>query len=124
MIDDIIYKLEQDTPIKSFKFGHTPIQIEYFQTSSQQGNEKWEYWQHILQLKALHSALCELKISYNETNYDLKDANTIWPFWSYDKRKRSIPRIQFKLDSIQKSIDEKTRESEYHIEIIDRKYSH
>jgi len=124
MIDDLIARLEDETPILEFKFGHTPIQIEYFQISNQQGNDKWEYWQHILQLKALHNTLCELKLSYDETMYELDDANHFWPFWTKKQRQRTIPRLEFKLTNIQKSITEKSRETEYHLEVINRKYQH
>ena len=123
-IIDTINKLELMTPINSFKFGHTPIQIEYFQTSNQQGNEKWEYWQHILQLRALHASLCEMKVSYDETVYEIDDAKSIWPLWTRKKRKRSIPRLQLKLNTIQRSIDEKTREVDCHLEVIERRYQH
>lgn len=119
-----LQKLELTTPISSFKFGHTPMQIEYFQTSNQQGNEKWEYWQHILQLKSLHSTLAGLKVSYDELNYEIQDAIQFWPPWSKKKRTRLLPRLQLKLSDIQRSIEEKTREVEYHLEIIERRYQH
>jgi len=121
---DTINKLELMTPISSFKFGHTPLQIEFFQTANQQGNEKWEYWQHILQLRGLHTSLCEMKVSYDETVYEIDDAKSIWPFWTRKKRKRSIPRLQLKLNTIQRSIDEKTREVDCHLEVIERRYQH
>jgi len=123
-LTDTIKKLELMTPINSFKFGHTPLQIEFFQTSNQQGNEKWEYLQHILQLRSLHTTLCELKIAYDETTYELEDADSFWPIWTRKKRNRSIPRFRLKLTTIQKSIAEKTREVDYHLEIIDRRYKH
>lgn len=117
-----IQKLETATPINGFKFGHTPMQIEYFQTANQQGDEKWEYWQHILQLKSLHSSLCELKVTYDEVQYDIQDAVRFWPPWSRTKRMRSVARLQFKLTTIKRSIEEKTREVDYHLEIIENKY--
>jgi hypothetical protein len=123
-LTDTIQKLELMTPISSFKFGHTPLQIEFFQTANQQGNEKWEYWQHILQLRALHTTLCELKIAHDDAVYEQEDANSLWPLWTRKKRRRSIPRIQLKLNTIQRSIDEKTREVDYHLEVIERRYKH
>lgn len=123
-LTNTIHKLELMTPICSFKFGHTPMQIEYFQTANQQGNEKWEYWQHILQLKALHSSLSELQVSVAEVKYELEDATCLWPFWTKKKRERNIPRLQLKLGSLVRSVEEKTREVEYHLEIIDRRYPH
>lgn len=123
-LTETIQKLEATTPIRSFKFGHTPMQIEYFQTASQQGDEKWEYWQHILQLKALYSTLCELRVTYDELLYEEKDAIRFWPPWTKEKRYRSLARISFKLDTIQRSIEEKTREVDYHLEVIEHRYSH
>lgn len=123
-LDATVKKLELMGAISSFKFGHTPLQIEYFQTANQQGNEKWEYWQHILQLRALHTTLCELKISYDEAVYEIEDAKSLWPIWSLKKRRRSIPRIQLKLNTIKRSIDEKTREVDFHLEVVDRRYGH
>jgi hypothetical protein len=122
MISDTLKKLEHLTD--SFKFGHTPIQIEYFQTSNQQGNEKWEYWQHILQLRSLYTTLSDLTISYNETEYELEDAESLWPIWSIKKRQRTTPRIKFKLKGIIRSLEEKEREVIYHLDVIEKKYSH
>jgi hypothetical protein len=121
---EIIKKLETDTPIQDFKFGHTPLQIEFFQTSNQHGDEKWEYWQHILQLKTLHSTLKELEVSRDEFLGELEDANAVWPLWSRKKRLRKVPRIKLQLSNIEKSIAEKTREVNFHLEIIERKYKH
>jgi hypothetical protein len=123
-LKETIQKLETATPIRDFKFGHTPLQIECFQTASQQGNEKWEYWQHLLQLKALYSTLCDLKVTYDEISYEIEDSKSFWPPWSYKKRKRGLARLQFKLDTIQRSTEEKTREVDYHLAVIEHRYSH
>jgi hypothetical protein len=121
-LSDTLQKLEQVT--KGFKFGHTPMQIEYFQTINQQGNEKFEYFQHILQLRSLYTTLAEMKITYDEIEYEIKDTLSFWPIWNKAKRKRSYPRLKFKLESIQRSIDEKSREVEYHLDVIEKKFSH
>jgi hypothetical protein len=65
-----------------------------------------------------------MRITYDETQYEINDAMSLWPFWSYKKRRRSLARLRFKLDTIQRSIEEKTREVQYHLTVIDRKYSH
>ena len=122
-LTDTIKKLEQ-TAIGSFKFGHTPMQVEFFQTASQHGSDKWQYWQHILQLKSLHSSLCELKVSYDETLYEIQDAEAFWPFWSKKKRSRSLPRLRLKIAGFQRTIEEKAREVDYHLAVIERKYAH
>jgi hypothetical protein len=122
-LNETLHKLEQ-TPVRDFKFGHTPMQIEYFQVANQQGNEKWEYWQHLLQLKALYATLTESKITYTEISYEIEDGEAFWPPWGLKKRKRGLDRLRFKLDSIQRTIDEKTREVDYHLAVIDQRYMH
>lgn len=119
-----INTLEQTTPIREFKFGHTPMQIEYFQTSNQQGNERFEYWQHILQLKALYTSLCEMRVSYDETQYEIQDSLAFWPPWTRKKRQRALARLRFKIDTIQRAIEEKTREVDYHLAVIEQRYLH
>jgi len=121
-LTETIQKLEQTTPVCEFKFGHTPMQIEYFQTANQRGNERWEYWQHILQLKALYSSLCEMRVSYNELKYEIQDGLSFWPPWTKKKRERGLARLRFKLDTIQRSIEEKTKEVDYHLLVIEQRY--
>jgi len=121
---DIITRLEQTVPIDEFKFGHTPLQIEYFQTTNQQGNEKWEYWQHVLQLRSLHTTLCELNVSYDEVSYEIEEVLSFWPFWTRKKRQQRYPRLRLKLKTLERSIAEKTNEANRHLEVISRKYSH
>lgn len=123
-VDNILNKIHSIPAVLSFKFGHTPTQIEFFQTSNQQGDEKWEYWQHILQLKSLEGSLQELRVSYDEVQDEIDDALALWPFWSIKKRLRKIPRLRLKQSNLDRSIAEKTREVEFHLEIIERKYKH
>jgi hypothetical protein len=123
-VDEVLSQVEQTTPVGEFVFGHTQTQIEYFQTSSQHGNEKWEYWQHILQLRTLHSTVREQRVSFDELIFEIEDASSWWPFWNQAKRKRGLPRLLLKKDSIQKTINEKLNEIKCHLEVIDRKYSH
>jgi hypothetical protein len=123
-VDALLLKLEQQTPIDEFVFGHTQTQIEYFQTSSQSGNEKWEYWQHILQLRSLHTTVREQRVALDELNYELEDALSWWPIWSRKKRRRALPRLGIKKDAIKRVIKEKANEIKCHLDVIDRKYSH
>ena len=123
-VDQLLEEVERTTPINEFVFGHTQTQIEYFQTSSQQGNEKWEYWQHILQLRTLHSTVREQRVSLDELAFEIEDTSSWWPFWNRARRKRGLPRLLLKKDSIQKTINEKLNEIKCHLEVIDRKYSH
>lgn len=123
-IDAILNQLADFTPLKDFKFGHSPLQLEYFQVSNQRGNEKWEYWQHVLQLRALQSTLLELKVSLDELFYELEDAGKFWPPWSRSKRKRSLPRLNLKKEQLKRSIEEKSLEASRHFEIIEKRYAH
>ena len=123
-VNDILCKIHRIPAVFSFKFGHTPTQIEFFQTSNQRGDEKWEYWQHILQLKSLEGTLQELKVSYTEVQDEIDDALALWPFWSIKKRLRKIPRLRLQQYNLDKSIAEKTREVEFHLEVIEKKYTH
>lgn len=123
-LSDTLNRIRSLPAVSSFKFGHTPIQIEFFQTSNQQGDEKWEYWQHILQLKSLEGTLQELQISFDEIQNEIDDAVSIWPFWSIKKRLRKIPRLHFRQSTLLRSIAEKSREVDVHLNIIDRKYTH
>jgi len=117
-------RLENFSALKDFKFGHTPLQLEYFQTSSQRGNEKWEYWQHVLQLRALHSTLEDLQVTANEVEFEIQDALSFWPFWTKERRRRKLPRLKLKKEQIQRSLDEKALEADRHLGIIEKRYAH
>ena len=123
MLKDTLRTLEQFAPIHDFKFGHSPLQIEYFQTAKQHGSESWEYYQHILQLKALNTILREMEVEMFELGCKIRDANKAWPFWSLKRRRELLPRLFLKEESILRTIAEKEREVNYHIEIIERRYS-
>ncbi len=125
--DDLVHtinNLTMSTPILDFKFGHTKLQIEHFQIVNQKGNAYWEYWQHLLQLKALYATLRELLISYDETTADINDCLRLWPICSYRKRKRKYPRLEFKLECTTNSILEKSREVSFHLDVINKNYAH
>lgn len=128
MIDDslatLLTKLTEFTPLNEFKFGHSPIQLEYFQTAQQRGNEKWEYWQHVLQLRSVQQSLEELKVSKDDLEYEILDALKFWPPWNLSKRKRSLPRLNLKKKYLQRSLDEKALEATRHLALINDKYAH
>lgn len=123
MLSDTLEKLEKFAPVQNFKFGHSPLQIEFFQTAKQQGSEAWEYYQHILQLKGLNMALKEMQVELFELACQIRDANKFWPIWSFKKRQELLPRLFLKEESILRTIAEKEREVNYHIAIIERRYS-
>ena len=117
----ILEKLEAFAPIHNFKFGHTRTQIEFFMTSSQQGSEKFCYWQHVLQLRALYLSLLEL---YSQ----LLDADVGGRKWwklessaSFVRRKK---KAGIKGKQILLSIEEKKQEAEHHLDVLRTKYAH
>ena len=115
--------LERVDALPKFKFGHTQTQIEYFQTASQSGDRRFEYWQHLLQLKSLRQSIMEIQVSLDETSFEMDDASSWWPVWNRARRRRCLPRLKLKRDTLAGSLQEKTGEMERHLEIIDRKYS-
>jgi len=123
-LDTILSRLSDLTPLREFKFGHSPLQLEHFQISSQKGNDKWEYWQHILQLRALQGSLAEMKVLGDELDYEIIDAKRFWPPWSQNRRRRSLPRLNLKKEQLRRSIAEKSQEALRHLEIIERRYPH
>jgi hypothetical protein len=121
--DLLLHRLEKHIPINEFMFGHTRTQIEYFQTSNQNGDPKWEYWQHVLQLRSLYVGVKEQKLTISEIDDDLADAVSWWPFWSRKKRKRKVARLQFNKETALRILREKTNEIQNHLDVIDKKYS-
>lgn len=121
---ELLSSLEEYAPIHSYVFGHTPLQMEYFKVSAQQGDEHFEYWHQVLQLKSLYSSLRELEIQKEEKTFELKDARSWWPFWSRRNRCQKIPRLKFELEKIEQNLAEKTREASFHLDLLKTKYSH
>lgn len=122
-VSDLLSVLDNYAPLETYKFGHTPVQMAYFKTSSQQGCQVFEYWHQVLQLKAVREALEDLVIQKDEALMALKDAQAIWPFWNYSKRKRRIPRLELQVKRLQNSIEEKMREASFHYDLLKTKYS-
>ena len=115
-------RLEEFTPIKEFSFGHTPFQIEYFQTVSQAGNRNFEYWQHVLQLKNLHKSIAELSFDINDCEGQIEEATHWWPVWTAAKRKRSIPRLEWVKAQKKEALMQKYREAELTLNLLETKY--
>lgn len=120
---DLLTKLSSFKPLQEFRFGHSPLQIEYFKTLQQNGSIVFTYWQHVLQLKGLYNSIQELQLDLKDVEDDLADANHFFPFWSLGKRKRKIPRLQFKKKAIEEAIEQKTREANVTYSIIQEKFS-
>lgn len=127
MIPDIrplLEELQDFEPIHDFKFGHTRTQLEYFTTASQQGNEKFAYWQHVLQLRALYLSLTEMQIKLLESDEEFRSTRKWWRFES--KAQYNIRRLRLTLqrEQLRMSVNEKRQEAKSHLEIIRTRYAH
>jgi hypothetical protein len=110
-------------PLNEFRFGHTPLQVEYFKTMNQQGCPAFVYWQHVLQLKGLRDSIQELQLEQNEIFGEVEDAKGFWPCWNKRQRRRKLPRLQFRLERLTESIEQKEREAGYTLKVIKEKFS-
>lgn len=124
-MSSILNELEKFSPIHDYAFGHTPLQMEYFQVSNQQGSPEFMYWQHVLQLQVLYKSIRETKIRQTELQSEIADIeNTLIKFGEkWRSRKRSIPRLKFELDATESTLKQKEREAEFHYNIIRTKFS-
>jgi len=116
-------KLKEFMANHDYVFGHTPTQIEHFMTTSQQGSRPFEFWQHVLQLRALYRSLQEMDLQAEDLYHRKEDASALWPFWTRKKRLRGLARIEHEAVLLSEQRREKLQEVEVHLEIIDRKYS-
>lgn len=123
-VDQILKNIDEYKPIQTFTFGHTPLQISHFKTAQQRGHEAFEFWHQVLQLRALRDSLEELDLQKDELEYEILICGKVWPFWSFSKRRRKIPRLEFQLKKVKRSILEKSREAKAHYEILKRDYAH
>ena len=98
------------------------MQIEFFKTTQQQGCPAFVYWQHVLQIKALSDSIKEGTLELNEIAGEIEDANSRWPYFTRKQRLRKIPRLKFRAQQIQESIDQKTRELKTHKHIIESQF--
>jgi len=120
---DIINELDNFNPIKEFKFGHTPLQIEFFQTNTHKGSRKFEYWQHVLQLKSLRKIIKETEFDIEDAKRELKKANKFLPFFTRSERKLLIPRLSWKVELLNQQLQEKITEAKRHLDIIKKHYA-
>ena len=120
----LLKELQGFGPIHDFKFGHTRTQLEYFTTANQQGNEKFAYWQHVLQLRALYLSLTEMQIKILESDEALRSKRKWWRF--ENKNQYNIRRYKLLLqrNQLSMSINEKKLEAEQHVDIINTRYQH
>jgi hypothetical protein len=116
---DILSKLENFKPIKDYCFGHTPMQISCFQTTAQKGSRKFEYWQHVLQLKGLYRTIKESELDLADIKRELLFWSNKWAFW---RSRVKIPRLIWKVELVEQTIKEKSKEAERHLSIINEFY--
>jgi hypothetical protein len=120
---DLLQELASFAPIRDYRFGHTPLQIEYFKTVQQQGCPAFVYWQHVLQLKSLNDSMQELRLEMDELAGEIDDAQRWWPVWNRAQRGRKLPRLQFKLKKLNEAFEQKYREAGTTLEIIKTQFS-
>lgn len=123
-VTNLLSKLDTYKPLKEYTFGHTPLQMSVFKTTQQQGCETYEYWHQVLQLRSLKDSLEELNIQSSELADEINNCKSIWPIWSRKKRQKKIPRLEFQLKKITRSISEKSREAEFHYNLLQDRYKH
>jgi len=116
-------ELEKEIPLlSSLHLGHTPFQIEFFKTTQQRGCRKFEYWQHLIQIKSLARALEDNLFDLEETKLDLDQMKSWWKL-STARRKLKIRRVEAKIRDLAKSKADRDLECQRHVEIIKRDYS-
>lgn len=120
----MLQELRSFDPIHSYHFGHTPFQVEHFQTSNQKGCPEFEYLQHVLQLKALYNALEEIAIELKEIQYSIKKNSSLWPPWGFQDRFIKVPRLRLREKALLNGRAQKEREAKAHLEIINNKFHH
>jgi hypothetical protein len=123
-VTDLLSKLGEYQPLRTYHFGHTPLQMSSFKTTQQQGCETFEYWHQVLQLRGLKDALEEMQIQSAEVQDEITECTSLWPVWSLKKRRKKIPRLQFQLKKIERNIAEKSREAAYHFDLLKTRYKH
>lgn len=120
---DIRDKLSKFEPLRRFHFGHTPFQIEHFKTTSQKGDRRFEYWQHVLQLKSLDRGIKELLLDIADIEDQIADAKAWMPFWNRSRRKRQIPRLTHRLSTLTEGLEERKLEAVRTFEVLQRSFS-
>lgn len=118
----VIQQLDNFAPLKTYSLGHTPFQIEHFKTTSQRGSPKFEYWQHVVQLKAFWRSLKATELDLDDARAEV-ESQASWVFpWNKDRKKRALNRAKLKLEELETAFKEKSLEAQRHLDVIDRNY--
>ena len=90
---------EQIPLLGSLPLGHTPFQIEYFKTSQQRGSPKFEYRQHLIQIKALVRSIEHLELDIQQTELEIEELKSFWVKFRKNKANRiiTLKRLEQKL---------------------------
>lgn len=120
---DILSQIEKEIPLlKELHLGHTPMQIEYFKTAPQRGNRKFEFLQHLIQMKALSSAVRELWFDVEEAQIDLESCSW-WKFWVRPSRRAlQRKRLGHKLENLKRKLDDIQVELTGHLRVVLTKF--
>ena len=116
-------RLANFSPLSTYNFGHSPIQIEHFKTAQQTGNRNFEFWHHVLQLKAINCSITELTFDLEEAEFILEGCRAFWPPWTRSKRKRKKVKLEWQVEQRESSLRQKYHEAELTLDIIEKKFS-
>jgi len=118
----IINRLDKFEPLRTYSLGHTPFQIEHFKTTSQKGSRKFEYWQHVVQLKAFWRSLKVSELDIEEAQAEVERLSKWHFFWNKARKTRELKRAKLKLEELQTGFKEKSLEAKRHMDLIDRDF--
>ena len=120
---NLLDQLDSFQPL-DFTFGHTPVQVEHFRTQQQRGDPRFEYWQHLVQLRALRAALRESQLDQQDLEAEIAAADHWWPVWNRRARRRRLPRLHHRHDQLLVNRRERESEARLHLDCIERRYRH
>ena len=118
---DILSQLEETIPLLSeMHLGHTPFQIEFFKTAQQKGSRKFEYWNHLVQMKSLEHSIRSLWLDIEEIEISM---NCLWRrLFGGARGKLKNKRLDFQLTGLKISLAEKELEISRHLKIVLRDF--
>lgn len=117
-----VKKIEGELPLlEKLHLGHTPFQIQYFKTTQQRGSKKFEYWQHLIQIKSLAKTVEDLNFDLEEALLEKKELNRWWKKSSRNTLK--LKRLEAKVRDLQRSLDDKELECQRHVTLVKTDFS-
>lgn len=118
---DIISQMEAEIPLlRDMRSGHTPIQIEFFKTAQQKGSRKFEFYQHLVQMKALAHTVRTLWLDIEEAEICVAETRSLWNmlFCSPARRHLKRKRLELKLSDLRQSLADAELELSRHLKVV------